>query len=308
MEDFVLYAKSLLSRNTNDAIEFLENIIDKDSSLFSDFILQSRRYYDNQKLFHQGRVSYDEYCIAQNQANFGLLKLIEEIQKDNLFEEGKAKSAFQKKKQDREERIIKNQILRIDDNQERLKKRNILKELIIGTVSFLGIILVLWVVLTDNETMLEWEIYVFLLIFVLAMLVMLRTIGSYYRNDGQLSRKKQNLKILVNGHYNEVFDSLFHSLVEIRSKVKSYDRNKGMIKANILTVAYIERIFAVWGGEYLEISLKKKEDNMIEIDATSTTRNTLGSAHEADFFKLHERINRKNLSKLQKSIIKNLSS
>lgn len=306
-EEIILYAKKLISHNTNDAIEFLEQIIQKDSSLYSNFILQKKRYLTNQEAFHNGRVNYEAFSVTQNQATLGLLTLIERLTIHTVKEDKNIEDAYFEKKEERANRIVKNQLVKIDDQQKNLNERNLRRYIFVGAMAVLGLtfIIIDWVL--EGEMILEWPIYMALFIFVLTMITLARTLIFYFKNQKKLPRKRQQLELLIRGNYNEVFDSLFHSLLEMKSKVTDYDREKGVIEADILNLFFLERLFATFGGERLVIILRASNEELIEIKATSTSRTVLASAHEADFFKIHQSINRKNLNKLQKSLVKNLS-
>ncbi len=78
--------KKLLLEGTEKLIAQLSEILDKNSSLYNEMIILSKKYYEGKLQINLGTIKFEDWNILKTQVDVGLLDLIDRIQKPVVHE------------------------------------------------------------------------------------------------------------------------------------------------------------------------------------------------------------------------------
>lgn len=200
--NFKSFAKKLVSSNTYDAIHFLTKSVKTDSPVYNQLLLFENNYTNHTSSFHKGLLSYEDFSTFINRLSLGLLNLIDDVKPEELSSSDSLRKTQIKEIGERSERLIVNQIIKIDDKKENLKKRKLIISILFPLSWFLSILLLLVVENEEGRNFFEYIfrenelVSLFFLGFsVLFGIMLIRTVRSYYQNDKELPRKIEQLQI-----------------------------------------------------------------------------------------------------------------
>lgn len=78
--------KKLLLESTEKLIAQLSEILDKNSGLYNEMIILSKKYYEGKMEINLGTIKFEDWNILKTQVDVGLLDLIDRIQKPVVHE------------------------------------------------------------------------------------------------------------------------------------------------------------------------------------------------------------------------------
>lgn len=78
--------KKLLLEGTEKLIAQLSEILDKNSGLYNEMIILSKKYYEGKMEINLGTIKFEDWNILKTQVDVGLLDLIDRIQKPEVHE------------------------------------------------------------------------------------------------------------------------------------------------------------------------------------------------------------------------------
>lgn len=315
-DNFKSFAKRLVASNTHDAIKFLAKSVKTDSSAHNQLLLFENNYARHISSFHKGLLTYEEFTAYIGRVSMGLLNLIDDVDAEELSSLDILQGTQKREIQERSNRFVASQIIKIDDKKENLKQRKLSNSLLFPLGWFLGVTLMLIATIGEQRNFLEYvykeNIFLGFLLFGLSVffgIMVIRILTSYFQNDKEIARKIEQLRIEVKGEYEHVMDGIVHTLMDLKCQVTDFNFEKGIVEADIYNRRikhwFLASPIEMYRGQRIKIEIAQKDD-IISIHSYSTSKTTNSIAHEGDIFGAQRRINLDNLKNIQDNILGNL--